>query len=540
MIFTSVVGHLMGLEFGATHKRWHSCSPLDLFDAPVDKFVPDLFDAPVDKFVPDNAPVVRCTFGACHKNWRSCSPLDPFDAPVNKFVPEDKKDVAKNLEQLSRQCQWLVLWLDCDREGENISFEVIHVCCGANPRLTVKRARFSALTAQQLHATLASLHLPNENDSLAVDARQEIDLRVGASFTRFQTLLLQAFAAFNRFQTLLLQTRFNWVAFGVKEKPLISYGPCQFPTLGLIVQRAWEVQSHVAEPFWAIHMVYREDLEAMKYEQDQKASQGLKSGQGAGKMDKKPASCKFDWTRGRLFDEDAASMLYEMCLEEPIATVESVHGQQRTRQAPAPLSTMEMQKRGTQWLRIPGERIMKMAEELYLSGERIMKMAEELYQAGYLSYPRTETDSFSKDMDIMVSPSFDMNIVASPSWDMDIMSLVGQQVNDNRWGAHAQLLHNGGPLWRHPRNGGHDDKAHPPIHPIRYSAGENDWHPHKAQLYEFVVRHFLASCSLDAVGYETVVTARISEDVRASLLMDSEGPVVPTGGSRRWQQHCET
>lgn len=61
-----------------------------------------------------------------------------------------------------------------------------------------------------------------------MDARQEIDLRVGASFTRFQTLLLQ--------------NKFDWMAGGLAdEKPLLSYGPCQFPTLGLIVQRAWWV-----------------------------------------------------------------------------------------------------------------------------------------------------------------------------------------------------------------------------------------------------------------------------------------------------------
>ncbi len=29
-----------------------------------------------------------------------------------------------------------------------------------------------------------------------------------------------------------------------------------------------------------------------------------------------------------------------------------------------------------------------------------MKLAEELYQAGFVSYPRTETDQFSSDMDL--------------------------------------------------------------------------------------------------------------------------------------------
>ena len=32
-----------------------------------------------------------------------------------------------------------------------------------------------------------------------------------------------------------------------------------------------------------------------------------------------------------------------------------------------------------------------------------MKLAEELYQNGFISYPRTETDSFDSGYDLMVS-----------------------------------------------------------------------------------------------------------------------------------------
>lgn len=47
----------------------------------------------------------------------------------------------------------------------------------------------------------------------------------------------------------------------------------------------------------------------------------------------------------------------------------------------------------------------KATQALHMPGERIMKIAEELYQAGFISYPRTETDSFPPSQDLMVSLS---------------------------------------------------------------------------------------------------------------------------------------
>ena len=60
----------------------------------------------------------------------------------------------------------------------------------------MQRARFSALTLTDVRRAINNLVAPNQLEAMAVDARQEIDLRIGASFTRFQSLLLQAFSEF--------------------------------------------------------------------------------------------------------------------------------------------------------------------------------------------------------------------------------------------------------------------------------------------------------------------------------------------------------
>ncbi|XP_042483254.1 DNA topoisomerase 3-alpha-like [Macadamia integrifolia] len=272
MLFTSVTGHLMELEFEDRYRKWHSCDPADL-----------------------------------------------YHAPVRKFVPQDKLDIKKTLEEEARKCQWLVLWLDCDREGENISFEVVETCTAVNRSLNVWRARFSALIDREIHESVQTLVRPNQLFSDAVDVRQEIDLRIGASFTRFQTMLLKD--AFT-------------IDVATDERSLVlSYGPCQFPTLGFVVERYWEIQSHEPEEFWTINCSHSSD-------------EGIAT---------------FNWMRGHLFDYTCAVIIYEMCVLEPTATVTKVRHQERLKYPPHPLNTIELEKRASWYFRMSSEHTMKVS-----------------------------------------------------------------------------------------------------------------------------------------------------------------------------------
>lgn len=108
--------------------------------------------------------------------------------------------------------------------------------------------------------------------------------------------------------------------------------------------------------------------------------------------------------------------------------------------------------------------------------------------------------------------------------------MVAQQVHDQRWGSHAEQIMQGS-MWKPPSRGGHNDNAHPPIHPTKYSPGEADWSPDKRKLYEFVVRSFLATCSKAALGRETKIQIDIAaETFQASGLKQQLLPIPSTQG----------
>lgn len=225
-----------------------------------------------------------------------------------------------------------------------------------------------------------------------------------------------------------------------EQKKIISYGSCQFPTLGFVVDRYLRVRNFVPEPFWYIRVGHEKD--------------GI--------------NVKFSWKRGHLFDRMTVIVIYEKCLLSKHATVTKMQKKPTKKWKPLPLTTVELQKMGSRFLR--------------MTSQEVMKVAEDLYTKGWISYPRTETDQFDRDM--------------------DLRKIIEKQEQDNRWGAFAAGLTNGG--FNQPRNGRNNDKAHPPIHPVNY-VNPNQLNDNEKRVYEFVVRRFLACCSEDAVGEATDV-----------------------------------
>ena len=59
------------------------------------------------------------------QSWDKTKPEDLFAAGTKKKEANPGANVARHLKSEAKRCDYLVLWLDCDREGENICFEVM-------------------------------------------------------------------------------------------------------------------------------------------------------------------------------------------------------------------------------------------------------------------------------------------------------------------------------------------------------------------------------------------------------------------------------
>lgn len=131
-------------------------------------------------------------------------------------------------------------------------------------------------------------------------------------------------------QTLALQRRFAKLA--EQGSGPVSYGPCQFPTLGFVVARYEQVQAFVPEAFWFVYLALaRPRLRESGDDDDGKAKDGdkvfkggrggRKGGRGGKEGSGEEETTEFTWRRVRLFDFGVSLALYEHVLSNPLARV---------------------------------------------------------------------------------------------------------------------------------------------------------------------------------------------------------------------------
>ncbi|KAH9411589.1 DNA topoisomerase [Ordospora pajunii] len=268
--------------------------------------------------------------------WNEIDPEQLFTERVVKYVQPEFVRIKENIEREAQRADMVIIWTDCDREGENIGRQIRDVVCGVK-RIKVRRARFSAITRKDVQNALDNLEDVNEAEADAVDSRIELDLRIGSAFTRLQTLSIGS---------------------EFKDRKILSFGPCQIPTLGFVVERAKKREEFIPEAFWTLKYAVRKD----------------------------ERENVFLWTRGSVFDRNCVVYFFRR-MEGDEARIMSRKVVERSKYKPLPLRTVELQRKCSSYFK--------------MSGHMIMEIAEGLYNKGYISYPRTETDVFDKKFDFM-------------------------------------------------------------------------------------------------------------------------------------------
>ncbi|MEM0360310.1 MAG: DNA topoisomerase, partial [Candidatus Diapherotrites archaeon] len=150
-------------------------------------------------------------------------------ANAEVIYSEKEKGIIALLKSRAPEFERVIFATDSDREGESIALEALQCLQESNKNITVKRANFSAITAEEIKSAFSSLGELDYNLADSADARREIDLVWGAVLTRFLSLVS-----------------------GRLGSEFLSAGRVQSPTLALIVDREKEILAFKPVPYYEL------------------------------------------------------------------------------------------------------------------------------------------------------------------------------------------------------------------------------------------------------------------------------------------------
>src|SRR4249919_3568262 len=259
-----------------------------------------------------------------YSNWQKTDLHDLIDAELVK-EPTDK-NVVKAIKKVAKEADELVIATDFDREGELIGLEALEEMLDSNPELgsregtadgslVIQRARYSALTKEEIERAFNELDTLSYPLANAGAARQDIDLLWGATLTRAVSLASRRFGS-----------------------NFLSVGRVQSPTLGLIVEREMERRAHVAKPFWELFA----------------------------KFEHPDGTFETHHTVDKFWDKAEADAAFAGTKAPGV--VKSVTARKNTRKPPTPYNTTAFSTDASSRLGITPASAMRIAEDLYMDG----------------------------------------------------------------------------------------------------------------------------------------------------------------------------
>lgn len=258
--------------------------------------------------------IINLDFPAGFNQWNKVPPHELIDIEPCKKVSE--KSIAAALKSLVDGNPFLIVATDFDREGELIGVEVVDLLKEYNKNINqIKRAKYSAITNQEIKSAFENLVEVDYNLSRAGESRQIIDLVWGAVLTRFISLTSQRYG-----------------------KDFLSIGRVQSPTLALLVEREREIKNFEPKTFWKIIAILKKDK-------------------------------SFDATheKGQFWDESQVKEIYDKIKSSKKAVVKKVDKKTLRELPPSPFNTTTFLESAS-YLGFSAANAMSIAEQLYISG----------------------------------------------------------------------------------------------------------------------------------------------------------------------------
>ncbi|NTW28704.1 MAG: DNA topoisomerase I [Coriobacteriia bacterium] len=310
-IAVGLKGHILGVDFPLSltfaNGKWEAVWEEDARPMPT-KVPATLPTPPWPKKKPFTAD------GVDLKTWKLASLPYLAWAPIGKMPAE--KELIRTLKNLAKKADEIVIATDFDREGELIGSDAAGIVREANKKAIIHRARFSAITKDEIERAFGELATVDDCLAQAGESRQDIDLVWGAVLTRYLTMA-------------------KYSGFGNVK----SAGRVQTPTLALIVEREREREAFVPEIYWTVKGAFAASAEEFSAGH---ATERFKSEAEA----------------GRVMDAVAGAKS---------GTVTAAEKKQRKVAPPTPFNTTALQAAAAAEGISPG-RAMRIAESLYMNG----------------------------------------------------------------------------------------------------------------------------------------------------------------------------